>query len=254
MMNKRNGLFRRVAEEFLGAMRIAKRDIGIHYLKPPVIMMGFFFPGFTYLAFTVGRSIEPTLLIPGLVAITSFFAGGSIGPAVLPFERKTKTLQRLLGAPISPFAIILGKTLGGFAFGLTMSLVPLLIGVSWLGMGIADLLLLAPSMVLAALTFAAFGILFSARAQEMSSAMVPMNLVRLPMLFVSGVFVPLEAMPGLLRPVAYLMPLTYAVSTMQQTVLGPVDLPLLLRDLVALSLFLALFLGVATMALRKDSR
>jgi hypothetical protein len=41
---------------------------------------------------------------------------------------------------------------------------------------------------------------------------------------------------------------------MQQTVLGPVDLPLLLRDSTALSLFLALFLGVATMALRKEAR
>jgi ABC-2 type transport system permease protein len=135
-----------------------------------------------------------------------------------------------------------------------MSLAPLLIGVTWLGMGIADLLLLIPSMVLSALTFSALGIFFSARAQEMSSAMVPMNLVRLPMLFVSGVFVPLEDMSSLLRPVAYLMPLTYSVDAMQQTVLGPIDLPLLLVDSAALGLFLALFLGVATMALRKDTR
>jgi ABC-2 type transport system permease protein len=253
-MLKKNGLFKRMAEELLGAIRIAKKDIGIYYLKPPVIMMGFFFPGFTYLAFTVGRSIEPTLLIPGLAAITSFFAGGSIGPAVLPLERKTKTLERLLGSPISPFAIILGKTLGGFAFGLTMSLVPLLIGVTLLGMRIADLLLLAPSVVLSALTFAAFGILFSARAQEMPNAMVPMNLVRLPMLFVSGVFVPLEAMPGFLQPVAYLMPLTYAVDAMRQTVLGPLEPLMLLGDMAALSLFLVLFLGAATMALRRDIR
>jgi ABC-2 type transport system permease protein len=253
-VSKKNGLFKRMIEELWGAIHIARKDIGIHYLKPPVIMMGFFFPGFTYLAFTVGRSVEPASLIPGLVAITSFFAAGSIGPAVLPLERKTKTLERLLGAPVSPFAIILGKTLGGSAFGLTMSLAPLLIGVTWLGMGIADLLLLIPSMVLSALTFSALGIFFSARAQEMSSAMVPMNLVRLPMLFVSGVFVPLEDMSSLLRPVAYLMPLTYSVDAMQQTVLGPIDLPLLLVDSAALGLFLALFLGVATMALRKDTR
>ena len=200
-MSKENGLFKRAIGELWGAIYIARKDIGIHYLKPPVIMMGFFFPGFTYLAFTVGRSVEPAALIPGLVAITSFFAAGSIGPAVLPLERKTKTLERLLGAPVSPVAIILGKTLGGSAFGLTMSVAPLLIGVIWLGMGIADFLLLIPSMALSALTFAALGIFFSARAQEMPSAMVPMNLVRLPMLFVSGVFVPLEDMSSLLRPV-----------------------------------------------------
>jgi ABC-2 type transport system permease protein len=130
----------------------------------------------------------------------------------------------------------------------------LLIGVTLLGMRIADLSLLIPSIVVSALTFAAFGILFSARAQEMSSAMVPMNLIRLPMLFVSGIFLPLEAMPGLLRPIAYLMPLTYAVDAMRQTVLGPPAPLTLLRDMIALSLFLVLFLGAATMALRKDIR
>jgi ABC-2 type transport system permease protein len=146
------------------------------------------------------------------------------------------------------------STFASAAFGLTMLLVPLLIGVTLLGMGIADLLLLIPSVVLSALTFAAFGILFSARAQEMSSAMVPTNLIRLPMLFVSGVFVPLGAMPGVLRSVSYLMPLTYSVDAMRQTMLGPVQPLTLLGDLVALIVFLVLFLGVATKALRRDTR
>jgi ABC-2 type transport system permease protein len=84
--------------------------------------------------------------------------------------------------------------------------------------------------------------------------MVPMNLIRLPMLFVSGVFVPLDAMPGFLRPIAYLMPLTYSVDAMQQTVLGPLEPLRLLGDAAALSLFLVLFLGVATIALRRDMR
>ncbi|MBN1813437.1 MAG: ABC transporter permease [Anaerolineae bacterium] len=252
-MNHRNGLLKRASAELWGAIRIAKKDAKIYYLKPPVIMFGLVFPGFTYLAFTVGRAIEPTSLIPGLTAITAFFAAGSIGPAVLPLERKTNTLERLLGAPLSPFSIILGKTFAGAAFGLEMSLAPLLVGVLALGMPIAHLWLLIPSIALCALVFAAFGILFSARADEMPNAMMPMNLVRFPMLFVSGVFVPLEAMAGFLRPIAYLMPLTYAVDAMRQSVLGPLDPMMLPADLGALSLFLALFLALATRALRKDT-
>jgi ABC-2 type transport system permease protein len=248
-----NGLLKRISAELWGAIRIAKKDAKIYYLKPPVIMFGLVFPGFTYLAFTVGRSIEPLLLIPGLTAITAFFASGSIGPAVLPLERKTHTLERLLGAPLLPFSIILGKTFAGAAFGLAMSLVPLLIGVLALGMPIANLWLLILSIALCALVFAAFGILFSARADEMPNAMMPMNLVRFPMLFVSGVFVPLEAMAGFLRPIAYLMPLTYAVDALRQSILGPPDPKMLLVDLGALSLFLALFLVLATRALRKDT-
>jgi ABC-2 type transport system permease protein len=252
-MHEKNGWLKRMLNEFQGAIHIAKKDIGRYYLKPPVIMMGFFFPGFTYLAFTVGRSIEPALLVPGLTAITLFFAAGSLGPSVLPLERKTKTLERLLSAPISPFAIILGKTLSGFVFGLVMSLLPLLIGITLLGMGIANALLLALSVVLSALTFSAFGILFSARAQEIPSAMVPMNLIRLPMLFVSGVFVPLENIAGFMRPISYLMPLTYAVDAMRQSMLGPLD-PTMLANFAALSLFLTLFLVLATRALHRDIR
>jgi ABC-2 type transport system permease protein len=74
------------------------------------------------------------------------------------------------------------------------------------------------------------------------------------MLFVSGVFVPLETMPNFLRPVAYLMPLTYSVDALRQAMLGLSNPLMLLGDVAALSLFLALFLSAATMALRKDVR
>ena len=83
---------------------------------------------------------------------------------------------------------------------------------------------------------------------------MPMNLIRFPMLFLSGIFVPVEAMPGLLRVVAYLVPLTHSASALHQTVLGPADPLIVLRDLGALTLFVALFLVAATMALQKDLR
>lgn len=253
-MPSENGRLKQIIVELSGAIHIAQKDVRIYYMQPPVIMFGFIFPGFTYLAFTIGRSLDPILLIPGLAAITSFFAGASIGPAVLPLERKTKTLERLLVAPLSLPTIILGKTLSGATFGLTMSLVPLLIGIIFLGMKITSPLLLIPSAILSALTFSAFGIFFAARAEDMPSAMMPMNLVRFPMLFISGVFVPLESMPDFLQPIAYLMPLTYAVDALRQTVLGTGEPFMLLTDMAALSLFLALFLGSATIALRRDVR
>ena len=249
-----NQQFTQITTEFWGAMCIAKKDLRIYYMQPPVIMFGFVFPGFTYLAFTIGRSLDPILLLPGLAAITSFFAAGSIGPVVLPLERKTKTLERLLGAPFSTLTIIIGKMLSGAAFGLTMSVAPLLVGLIFLRMTVASPSLLIISMVLSALTFSAFGVFFATQAEEITGAMMPMNLIRFPMLFISGFFLPIEAMPGLLRPVAYLMPLTYAVDALHQTVLG-ISQPLMLwGDIAALGLFLGLFLGTATRALQRDNR
>jgi hypothetical protein len=49
------------------------------------------------------------------------------------------------------------------------------------------------------------------------------------------------------------MPLTYSVDAMRQTVLGPVQPLTLLGDVVALTVFLVLFLGVATKALRRET-
>jgi hypothetical protein len=65
---------------------------------------------------------------------------------------------------------------------------------------------------------------------------------------------PLKAMPDFLRSIAYLMPLTYSVDAMRQTVLGPLGPLMLLGDMAALRLFLVLFMGVATMTLRRDIR
>jgi len=253
-MSQTSGLFGRLAEEVMVAIRIAQKDARIYYLKPPVIMSSFFFPGFMVLAFAVGRSIELSLLIPALAAITPFFAAGSVGPAVLPLERRARTLERLLDAPISPFTVVLGMTLAGAALGLAASLVPLLIGIAWLGVPAFQALLLILSAALSALAFSAFGIVFSARAEDVPNAMMPMNLMRFPMLFVSGALVPLEKMPDILRPIAYLMPLTYSVDAMRQSMPGPLEPWLLLRDLAAVSLFLALCLGAATVALRREMR
>jgi len=253
-MNQKSGWFGRLAKEITVAIRIAQKDARIYYLKPPVIMSSFFFPGFMVLAFTVGRPVEPALFISALAAITSFFAAGSVGPAVLPLERSARTLERLLDAPIAPFTVILGKTLAGGALGLAVSAVPLLIGMAWLGVQAFQALLLILSAALSALAFSAFGIVFSARAEDIPSAMMPVNLVRFPMLFVSGALVPLEKMPTYLQPIAYLMPLTYSVDAMRQTMPGPLDPWVLLRDLAAVSLFLALCLVAATMALRRDMR
>ena len=253
-MSQKSGLFGRLAEEIMVAIRIAQKDARIYYLKPPIIMSSFFFPGFMVLAFTIGRPVEPALLISALAAITSFFAAGSVGPAVLPLERQARTLERLLDAPIAPFTVILGKTLAGAVLGLAVSAVPLLIGMAWLGVQAFQALLLILSAALSALAFSAFGIVFSARAEDIPSAMMPVNLVRFPMLFVSGALVPLEKMPNTLQPIAYLMPLTYSVDAMRQSMPGPLEPWVLMGDLVAVSLFLALCLGAATMALRRDMR
>jgi len=212
--------WRRLRHEAARAWIIAEKDIRIYYAKPPVLMWGIALPFFMFLSWSVGRNRPAGALIPGLIAITVFFTASSIGPVVIPWEKRVRTFERLLTAPVSLSAILLGKTLAGVVFGLAVTLIPLLVGLA-LGARITEPFILAIGLVLAADAFASLGILFSTfPSQNVGSVMMPATLIRWPLLFVSGVFVPLSALALWGRALAYLSPLTYANDIIQQAMGG----------------------------------
>src|SRR3990170_547933 len=96
----------------LKAVGIAKKDAKIYFFKGPNITFGLLFQAIIYLAFSVGRTAEISLVIPGLVAMSSLFGAGAIESLALPLERAKGTFDRLLAAPISLTTIIVGKALG----------------------------------------------------------------------------------------------------------------------------------------------
>lgn len=213
-------VWRRLQHEAARAWIIAAKDIRIYYAKPPVIMWGIALPFFMFLSWSVGRNRPAGALVPGLIAITVFFTASSIGPVVIPWEKRVRTFERLLTAPVSLSAILLGKTLAGIMFGLAVTLIPLLIGLA-LGARITDPLSLVVGLVLAAGAFSSLGILFSTLpSQNVGSVMMPATLIRWPLLFVSGVFVPLAALAWWGRTLAYLSPLTYANDIIQRAMGG----------------------------------
>src|SRR5450759_4811119 len=98
------------------AWAIAKKDMRIYYLKPPPIMFGIMFPFVIFFSFAIGRNVPAITLVPGLLSITILFSASSIGPMVIPTERRVRTFERLQSAPISAYSITLGKILSGFLF------------------------------------------------------------------------------------------------------------------------------------------
>lgn len=239
-MNSRTW-WRRMRHETARAWIIAEKDIRIYYAKPPVIMWGIALPFFMFLSWSVGRNKPAGALIPGLVAITVFFTASSIGPVVIPWEKRVRTFERLLTAPVSLPAILLGKTLAGVVFGLGVALLALLAGLV-LGTKIADPLSLVAGLLLSAGAFASLGVLFSTLpGQNVGSVMMPATLIRWPLLFVSGVFIPLTALAWWGKALAYLSPLTYANDIIQQALGGTGYLTPAL-DAAALLMFWIVFL------------
>jgi ABC-2 type transport system permease protein len=197
--------------EARGALVIAKKNALLYYLKPPVLIFGVLFPVFFFLTFKMGRPIAAENIVPGMVAMALWFTASAVGPLVTPWERQAKTYERLISSPVSLRAILAGDVVSGLIFGIFLSVIPIVLGLALTDAETTNGLLVAGGIVLGALSFASLGVLLAAPpASSPSNIMLLSNLVRLPLLFVSGVFLPIAQMPLWARWIAPVSPLSYA--------------------------------------------
>ena len=215
------GWWQRLRDELALAWNVAVKDVRVYYLTPPMIMFGLMMPFFMFFSFSVRREMAAAQGIVRLLALTTFFTASSAGPVIIPLERRMGTYDRLLAAPMSLVTLLLGKTLVGTFFAIVVSVVPLSVGLLGLHVTVASAGMLLVSIVLASLAFSAFGLVFaSIPTRSVGSIMMPSTLVRWPLMFISGVFIPLDEMALWMRVLAYLSPLTYAQDLMNHAVLG----------------------------------
>ena len=216
----------RLGNEVAQAWTVAVKDVRVYYLQPPMIMFGLILPFFLFFSFSIKRDVGANAGLAQLLAMTSFFTASSAGPVIIPLERRTGTYDRLLAAPMSLVTLLLGQMLVGAFFAVVVSIVPLLI--SWLGLDVtvAHAGLLAAGVVLSGLAFSAFGLVFaSIPTRSVGSIMMPSTLIRWPLLFISGIFIPLAELAPWARTLAYLSPLSYAQDLLNHAVLGSGYLP-----------------------------
>ncbi len=190
---------------------IAKKDLRCYYARPGAILFGVMFPFFMFLSFIIGRDLPIERALPGLTSMVVMFSASSIGPFSIPLERKLKTFDRLLSAPISFYSILAGKVVAGALYGLAVGSVPIAVGILALGASVMRLDLLILSLILSSACFAAMGVMFASFPTEYpGNITIALNFIRLPMIFVSGVFVPLSGAPLTMKLISMISPLTYA--------------------------------------------
>jgi ABC-2 type transport system permease protein len=232
-------------EQIGRSLVVAKKDVWIYYLKGPVIVFGLIFPLFLLIAFTIGRNISLKELFPGVMGMAIFFTSTAVGPAILPWEARSRTLERLVCSPVSVWALLLGDVLASFFFGLLISLVPLIVMLG-LGVEVVHLLVFGTGMILATFCFASLSILLSVYPPTDVPATVMMlsSLVRFPLVFISGVFLPVEKLPSWGRAISSVSPLTYFIDLARYSITGIsyYSIPL---DLAVLLLFAMAFLLVS---------
>lgn len=232
--------------------RILLKDLKAYYFKPPNISWGILFPLVLALAFTLRNPAGLTELSPGLVAMAALFGTTSMEAIVITFEKRVGALERLIMAPVSLATILVGKVLGGAVFGMVIAGVMTLIALSFLNITIIHPVLFMAVLVLTVLSHSALGALVAVSVREVFEAQTLSNYFRFPMVFLCGVFLPVEVMPFPIQVIAHLLPLTYSVDAFRQTLTGDLTAPLLLRDVAALALFLMAFLMLATKMLKNS--
>lgn len=241
-----------IHEELEGIWHIVLKDLKAYYFKPPNVSWGILFPLVLALAFTLRNPSGLSELSPGLIAMAALFGTTSMEAIVITFEKRVGALERLMLAPISLSTILIGKILGGAVFGLMIAGTMTLISLGFLGMPMAHPALFIVSLFLTVLTHSALGALVAVSVREVFEAQTLSNYFRFPMVFLCGVFLPVEAMPTPLQGLAHILPLTYSVNAFRQTLTGPLHYPVFLLDVVALTIFLSAFMTLATRRLKKS--
>ena len=238
------------SEQLRRAWAIAKKDIRIYYFKGPVLIFGVFMPVFLFLAFFMGsRQLPLSFLISGLVGMTLFFTATAVSPAIFPWEGSAKTLERLASCPVTVEAIVFGDMIASTLFGIGITVITVIIGLA-LGLSLLHGIMLLAAILLAACCFSAIGMLLAVPPTNVpSNIMMLSSLIKFPLVFISGIFVPLEQMPSWGLVLAVFSPLSYFTDLVRYAFTDTHFFPVW-TDIAVLAVFTLVF-TVVTMYLHK---
>ncbi|MEF8879273.1 MAG: ABC transporter permease, partial [Candidatus Thermoplasmatota archaeon] len=229
-----------------GIIVTAEKNIKIYYKKAPVVIFGLLFPLFMFTSFYMGRNIDITIFFPGFLAMALFFTSSSVGPLITPWEKQAGTYERLLSFPVSIHTIILGDVMAGAIYGIIITSLVMIAAGFLLSFSIINVLIIAIALILGTLCFASLGVaLASPSVRSPSHIMMFSSLIRFPLIFISGIFIPLQDLPEMGRILSYFSPLTYLVDLFHAGFDGTSVFPVIV-DIFALIIFTSVFLLIAS--------
>ena len=165
-----------------------------------------------------------TFIYPGILCIAVMFTA-MFSAASIVWDREFGFLREMMVAPVRRSSIVIGKCLGGATVASFQGVI--LLCLAWavhvpysvpLVLGVFGLQLLL------AFSITAFGVMVAARIKQMQSFMGVMQMIVMPMFFISGALFPVANLPGWLAVLNRIDPLTYAVDPMRRLVFNHLDI------------------------------
>jgi ABC-2 type transport system permease protein len=227
---------------------ILVKDMRTYYLKPPNVSWGLIFPlAWTGMFFIKsGSGLDSIMgLLPGVVSISILFGTTSMLAVTVTFEKKNRSFERLLLAPIPFELLMLAKTSGAILFGVANAFVPVVMAAFLADLSAVAWRVFVPAVIMIAVASTFLGLFIAVAVSEVFEAQTFSNFFRFPMIFLCGLFFPIEKLPVFLKPLSYAFPLTYGADLLHGAVHGGHIMPFAL-DLSLLGAF-CVFLFAASL-------
>jgi len=232
---------------------ILVKDMRSYYLKPPNISWGLIFPlAWTGMFFIKsGSGLESVLsMLPGVVVVSIIFGTTSMLSVTVTFEKKGRSFDRLLLAPIRLEVLMLAKTSGAILFGAANAFIPIILAGFLTDLSRVAWGAVIPAIFLLAVASTFLGLFIAVSVSEVFEAQTFSNFFRFPMIFLCGLFFPIERLPVFLRPLSYVLPPTYGADILHGTFSIGNTMPML----IDFSLLIVFCIGLFLISLRNIKR
>jgi ABC-2 type transport system permease protein len=165
-----------------------------------------------------------TFIYPGVLCISVMFTA-MFSAASIVWDREFGFLREMMVAPVRRSSIVIGKALGGATVASFQGLILVcLAGAVHVPYDPTLIIGIVAIQALLAFSITAFGLMVAVRIKTMQAFMGVMQLIIMPMFFISGALFPLAALPAWLAALNKIDPLTYAVDPMRRLVFSHLDI------------------------------
>jgi ABC-2 type transport system permease protein len=158
--------------------------------------------------------------VPSMLGL-SVMQVGIFAAVALVGDRQKLILKRLAATPLKRWQLVGSNVLMRLFIALVQAVIIVGVGVVFFGVVVTGpWALTAVFVILGSVMFLALGYVIASFAKTEDSANGMVSVIQFPMMFLSGTFFPIEAMPPPLQTVARLIPLTYLSDALRQVMVG----------------------------------
>ncbi|MFC2068688.1 ABC transporter permease [Chloroflexota bacterium] len=190
-------------------------------LAMPLLFLVIFGAGFTRIIGAMTQGVDFIQFIyPGIIAMTVLMNSVMSGLSVV-WDREFGFLKEILVAPLGRSGIVLGKAAGSATVSVAQGIIMLILApVLGISLSLIQVFQLIPILIVISMSLSGLGVLIASRMRSQQGFHLIVQLIIFPLIFLSGVFFPVNNVPTWLEVISKINPLTYGVDAIRQLFLG----------------------------------